>query len=340
MRECGILTGATYNLDDYDFVAYIDDSKGHHSKDPGDPVSFAARVFALPSPELGRLLFHLRSQRADRWHASERRGLFWRDPLPVCRILDLLRQADTGFFLDLRPVADFAAWQADWAILSAAQPTLGRFWKSGVSPYVAGLYRFLTYLRGRLHERVLVGRLGPKRLLVVVDRGDWHRDLVQPFVPLPVPADGHSDLVDMTAISIGAKNQSGPHVLGLGLIDAEMYVWGKLVFSKTSTGKSVWEPLSNFATGLGPPPRGADFAEPVQTMADEKLPFLMHAYFSYVHHSRSAFYLTEERTLPEHVPGDRFFVGERLPFLDERTMKVLWKTPKPRRHQRRGPGNR
>lgn len=242
----------------YEFIAYVDDWKGKISGAPLSPSAYFGRIIKRDDPGVDKLTALLAAHGAESWHATDRSGLFWSPA--AAEFIGGVASLDSTLFIDMSPVADYRDDQflAEWETLRETEPEVWKFWARKGNPYALSLYRYLSYVQGRVGELLVRGGGDSATLRVFVDTLDWVKAVggsaTLKALPMRTSVFGAARLVKLEAFVVAPDaDDTLPHRRWLGLVDSEAWAFGR-AFDAPHDGSSAWARLSAWSREGGSNP--------------------------------------------------------------------------------------
>ena len=245
--------GDTSAFHDVDVLVVVDDWKGSAGKFSRLPTYYSGRSFRLSDPETTRLYETLHSAGAANWHASGDRAThsFLFDAPVFDQILRFLNTGPTCLYDMLASVDAFETpvIQAKWRGILEQYPELQAAWDVR-TPYAMSLFRFTDFLAHRLSADLAHGT----RVRIVVDRLDWtkSRRASLPSAEGVVTLGWNAADIHVELTSIADKSAIGalPYLPLLGLVDSEVWAFGRFNSLELADGRTIHERFLNWqATG-------------------------------------------------------------------------------------------
>jgi hypothetical protein len=226
-----------------DVVIVVDEWKGHGFETA--PALLSGRAFTNTARSSAQLYRLLAENGAARWHASGDRDkcAFLFDCPAFDRIMAELDRADTCLYnyLERDPnwFAPGTAADANWQRIMTQSPELARVWDVD-SKHAKSLFWFVDCLL-----RCLAPRLSPDiRVRVVVDQQDWFSERTNRLSELKpglVHIGATQSEIQAEVLGISDKSQPAvePYLNLLGLVDSELWAFGRLLSLRMRDGTRV-----------------------------------------------------------------------------------------------------
>lgn len=226
----------------YDVVVFVDETVGGNANEDGSRFVMGRAIDASDHARIRRLDRMLAEASAERWHATERRGLFQSD-LADEILVELAEMSGTVLF-DLRETPSaldelgpqFESYRSRFSDIAASWPPASH---ERILLY-AFLERLAIHIAWRQAHRLMPG----ERTLVICDRQSWWADADGASWYREVPIARESTLHRPFDCEVRAiVNKSHPSAQGVlrwvNLVDSELWAIGRTLRRRNIDGLSL-----------------------------------------------------------------------------------------------------